>query len=443
MFSQEVREIFFRYVHKKSWAISENILKKQEILLLDNKEKFSHTYGTKSVIGWHVKKHQQVWKMMAWLRWYENTATDPKFLVVARKAGQPAGFVIALWAMLLERASMASPRGSITGFDCETADMFLEMEAGAAEAIVRALRSKGLIAEDCITRWPERQVCREDETATERKRLQRARQKRGGGMGGAGPVPTPGTSETSSGGLQSGPTARPEERAPVEDSAGHDSTSKTMTGASRLVEDNGDTSAGLPDCARNGHALSRTVTPDKKRRDQRRREEKEEYFWPEVRRPAPETGSGQNAKTPRVLLPELSPPLSRIPLLDGSEFAVSPRLAAEFTAAYPTVDLFSELARIRVWCLSNPRKRKTASGICRFLNNWLARAGERSFSFRTGPEPKTAKMAEAEKRGHFAGRLLAMIAAGRKGYGDTVSTRGGAWQGFCALPPADARSAGI
>lgn len=382
---------------------------------------------------------------MAWLRWFENTATDPKFLVVAKKAGQPAGFVIAIWAMLLERASMASPRGSIAGFDCETADLFLEMEAGAAKAIVGALRSKGLLTEDRITHWSERQVCREDETATERKRLQRARQKLGGGTGGAGSVLTPGTAETSSSGLKSGLTARPEERAPVEGSAGHDSASKTMTGASRPVEESGDISAGMPDGVQNGHALSREVTLDKKRRDQRRREEKEEYFWPEVRRPAPETGSGQNAKAARVLLPEVTTvsTLSRIPLLDGSEFVVSPKLAAEFAKAYPAVDLYAELARVRVWCLSNPRKRKTASGICRFLNNWLARAGERPFFFRTGPEPKTAKMAEAEKRGRFAGRLLAMIAAGRKGYGDTVSTRGGAWQGFCALPPANARSAGI
>ena len=42
---------------------------------------------------------------MNWFRWYTGTATDPKFLVVARLSGQNVASVVAVWAMLLERAS--------------------------------------------------------------------------------------------------------------------------------------------------------------------------------------------------------------------------------------------------------------------------------------------------------------------------------------------------
>ena len=47
---------------------------------------------------------------MNWFRWYTGTATDPKFLVVARLAGQNVAAVVAVWAMLLERASDAGER---------------------------------------------------------------------------------------------------------------------------------------------------------------------------------------------------------------------------------------------------------------------------------------------------------------------------------------------
>ena len=71
---------------------------------------------------------------------------------------------------------------------------------------------------------------------------------------------------------------------------------------------------------------------------------------------------------------EQDPPVAMIPLADGSEFPVPASLASEYAAAYPGVDVAGELAQVRVWCLSNPRKRKTKNGIRRFLNSWLDRA---------------------------------------------------------------------
>ena len=74
-----------------------------------------------------------------------------------------------------------------------------------------------------------------------------------------------------------------------------------------------------------------------------------------------------------------------IPLADGSEFPVPASLASEYAAAYPGVDVAGELAQVRAWCLSNPRKRKTKNGIRRFLNSWLDRAQNQVGGQRASP----------------------------------------------------------
>lgn len=114
---------------------------------------------------------------MDWFRWYSGAATDPKFQVVARRVGQSVASVVAVWAMLLERASTSSDRGAVDGFDCEGADAVLGLEDGAACAIVVALRDKGLLLGERIAKWEERQPKREDAGATERKRKQRERER--------------------------------------------------------------------------------------------------------------------------------------------------------------------------------------------------------------------------------------------------------------------------
>lgn len=82
---------------------------------------------------------------------------------------------------------------------------------------------------------------------------------------------------------------------------------------------------------------------------------------------------------------EQEPPVAMIPLADGSEFPVPASLASEYAAAYPGVDVASELAQVRAWCLSNPRKRKTKTGVRRFLNSWLDRAQNQVGGQRASP----------------------------------------------------------
>lgn len=61
-----------------------------------------------------------------------------------------------------------------------------------------------------------------------------------------------------------------------------------------------------------------------------------------------------------------------IPIV-GGEFGVSKELLAELEAAYPQVDVPQTLKEIRVWCIANPSKRKTAKGAARFINYWCER----------------------------------------------------------------------
>lgn len=114
---------------------------------------------------------------MEWFRWFNGTSIDPKMKLIAKRSKQKLPAVIAVWAMLLERASESEERGKITGFDCETIDVYLGLRDGATRAIMDAMEAKEMIAGDIVCKWSERQVKKEDETATERKRLQREREK--------------------------------------------------------------------------------------------------------------------------------------------------------------------------------------------------------------------------------------------------------------------------
>lgn len=58
-------------------------------------------------------------------------------------------------------------------------------------------------------------------------------------------------------------------------------------------------------------------------------------------------------------------------LIDGSEWSPEQKDLQEWQKFYNRVDVFYELGRMRQWCLSNPKKRKTAYEIRRFVTNWL------------------------------------------------------------------------
>lgn len=117
-----------------------------------------------------------------WFRWHHGSVNDPKFGLVAKKAGARVGDVIAVWALVLEQASANVDRGACSDLDYEATDFLLGADDGTTERIVEAMRARGLITDDRVTRWEDRQPKRErvDTTATERKRAQRERERDSG-----------------------------------------------------------------------------------------------------------------------------------------------------------------------------------------------------------------------------------------------------------------------
>jgi hypothetical protein len=79
----------------------------------------------------------------------------------------------------------------------------------------------------------------------------------------------------------------------------------------------------------------------------------------------------------------------------GGTWRVPVELAEKLAGAYPLVDLDAEYKKASAWCLTNPGKRKTARGMPRFLNNWIASA-----------ERKRAASAESYATPTAAARLL-------------------------------------
>ena len=91
------------------------------------------------------------------------------------------------------------------------------------------------------------------------------------------------------------------------------------------------------------------------------------------------TETGTENQIPLALsdAPASSPPETTVfdlPLVDKSEYSLPQTLFNEYVQAYPGVSVMAELAAMRSWIVSNPRKAKTRRGITAFMNSWLSRA---------------------------------------------------------------------
>lgn len=77
-----------------------------------------------------------------------------------------------------------------------------------------------------------------------------------------------------------------------------------------------------------------------------------------------------------------APPLLVEPVLlampcvgTGSKgFVITSSMVSQWQDAYPGVDVLGEAKKAKAWLEANPKKGKTASGMARFLVNWLSRA---------------------------------------------------------------------
>lgn len=119
---------------------------------------------------------------MDWFRWHHGSVTDPKFQLVARRAGASLPDVLAVWAYVLEAASQAEERGVFGEIDAEALDCLFNFPATETRTanILKAMKDRGLIDEFHVIAWHKRQPKREreDNTANERKQRQRDKEAR-------------------------------------------------------------------------------------------------------------------------------------------------------------------------------------------------------------------------------------------------------------------------
>lgn len=94
---------------------------------------------------------------------------------------------------------------------------------------------------------------------------------------------------------------------------------------------------------------------------------------------------------PELVETTSEPALITLPLNDGSEWPVTTEMVTEWSSLYPAVDVMQELRKMRGWCLSKPKNRKTPRGVRAFITTWLSKEQDR------GPKP-TARSGTPQRR---------------------------------------------
>lgn len=113
--------------------------------------------------------------MTKWVRLWEDMPTDPKWRVIARRAGRPISEVLSVFVFMMTNAAAGEADGELSGWDDEDVAAALDIEAHAVESIRQAMQGKTLEG-DRLSGWEKRQPKRED-NSVERTRAWRERKK--------------------------------------------------------------------------------------------------------------------------------------------------------------------------------------------------------------------------------------------------------------------------
>lgn len=117
--------------------------------------------------------------MIHWFRSHHGAPFDSKLAVVAKRASVTRGHAASLWWAVIDFASQNEDRGSTAGIDVETLATAFDYSEIDVQKVLDAMRHKSLLIgpDERLINWDKRQVSREDDTAAERKRRQREREK--------------------------------------------------------------------------------------------------------------------------------------------------------------------------------------------------------------------------------------------------------------------------
>ncbi|MFQ2735048.1 replication protein [Aeromonas caviae] len=90
-------------------------------------------------------------------------------------------------------------------------------------------------------------------------------------------------------------------------------------------------------------------------------------------------GSPRITSQPPSRLPAIpdEPVAIELTLNTGAQHPVTEAFASQMQSLYPAVNVAQELRAMCGWLLANPTKRKTKTGITRFINSWLAKCQDR------------------------------------------------------------------
>lgn len=113
---------------------------------------------------------------MDWVRLYHDMPTDPKWRVIAKKADQRIGDVIAVFMFVLTNASSNTvKRGETQGLVAEDIAAAIDLEEASVTAILGAMEGK-VLKNGILLGWEKRNPKRED-SSTERVKKHRETQR--------------------------------------------------------------------------------------------------------------------------------------------------------------------------------------------------------------------------------------------------------------------------
>ncbi len=81
---------------------------------------------------------------------------------------------------------------------------------------------------------------------------------------------------------------------------------------------------------------------------------------------------------------QAAPPIITLQLNTGGDYGISQADIDGWKQLYPNVDVLQELRKMKGWCDANPKRRKTKTGIKRFINSWLAKEQDKGPRGNTG-----------------------------------------------------------
>lgn len=128
--------------------------------------------------------------MTDWFRLWHGAPTDPKWRTIAKRAGVRPVDVWGVVSMLMDRASQATERGTIKGYDSEIIADALGVDDGEVDRIIAAMVEKAVIVDGRFAAWDRYQPKREDGAADRAKAWRDSKKL-------AEPVPVTGTPNAS------------------------------------------------------------------------------------------------------------------------------------------------------------------------------------------------------------------------------------------------------